>query len=86
MKKAIGYIIILCFAVVSEHIRLGGDEDYQSLLGEKVVYSSDYFACGEEIRIDNPNYLITIVPLRENGKQFFNEQIDLKSFCQNKNY
>lgn len=68
--------------IVSEHLRLGGDEGYESLLGEKVTYLPDYFSCkgyGEVIEeIQNPKYQIYIFPLQERYNQFWPEQTGIE--------
>lgn len=68
--------------VVSEHIRLGGDEGYESLLGEKVTYLPDYYTCkgyGEEIEeIENPQYQIYVLPMQKGYNQFWVEQTGIE--------
>lgn len=52
-------------SIVSEHRRLGGDEGCEDILDMQVTYLPDYYEYGEDVRIDDPDYLISILPMSE---------------------
>ena len=72
--------------IVSQHKRIGGDENYNNLLGKMVTYHPEYFE-NNLGKINNPTYLISIYPLAQNKyNQFFPEQIGLEELLPNDEY
>lgn len=72
--------------VVSQHMRLGGDEGFNNLLGKTVTYHSEYFEDSLG-KINNPTYLISIYPINQNEyNQFFLEQIGIEELLPQRNY
>ncbi len=64
--------------VVSQHQRIGADENYNNLMGKKVTYHPEYFE-NNSGKINAPTYLVSIYPLNQNNyNQFFPEQIGLE--------
>lgn len=51
--------------VISEHRLLGGDEGYEDVLNTQITYLPEYYEYGGGIRIDDPDYLISILPMSE---------------------
>lgn len=51
--------------IISEHRRLGGDEGYEDALNMQITYLPEYYECGDDIRIDIPDYLVSILPMSE---------------------
>ncbi|MDE6713264.1 MAG: hypothetical protein K2K20_05955, partial [Lachnospiraceae bacterium] len=48
--------------IVSESRYLGGDEDCEDILGMQVTYLPDKYEFGESVTVEDPNYLISILP------------------------
>ncbi|MDR2024427.1 MAG: hypothetical protein LBQ71_14545 [Hungatella sp.] len=72
--------------VVSQHIRLGGDEGYMDLLGEIVTYHPDYFE-NSLGKIYDPMYLLSIYPINQDHyNQFFLDQVGIETLLPDENY
>lgn len=72
--------------VISQHFRLGGDENYSSLIGNRLTYHPDFFE-NNSGRINSPTYLISIYPLKQDEyNSFFTEQIGLEEILPNNEY
>ncbi|MDL2302673.1 hypothetical protein LJC58_10050, partial [Lachnospiraceae bacterium OttesenSCG-928-D06] len=72
--------------VVSQHKRLGADDGYDSLLGERITYHPEYFEDSSG-SINSPTYLVSLYPLNRNEyNQFFPEQIGLEELLPNAEY
>lgn len=52
-------------SVISEHRLLGGDEGYEDVLNTQITYLPEYYEYSDGIRIDDPDYLISILPMSE---------------------
>lgn len=48
--------------IVSESRYLGGDEDCEDILGMQVTYLPDKYEFGGSVTVEDPNYLISILP------------------------
>ena len=59
--------------LISQHLRLNGDEGYEQFLGRIVEYGSDYYISDGE-KVDNPNYQFSIIPISNESSFFFPEQ------------
>lgn len=72
-------------SIVSEHIRLGGDEGCEDILGMQITYLPDKYEFGGIVSIENPNYLMSIFPT---DSSFLNmqEQVSMKTLMSDSDY
>jgi len=71
--------------VISQHLRLGGDEGYEDLLNMNIYYDESTFKNSLGMLTQNPAYDISIIPYNEFSNQFFPEQW-LNEWLQDTNY
>lgn len=72
-------------SIVSEHVRLGGDEGCEDILGMQITYLPEKYEFGGTVSIDNPNYLMSIFPT---DSPFLNmqEQVSMKILMPDSDY
>lgn len=72
-------------SIVSEHVRLGGDEGCEDILGMQITYLPDKYEFGGIVSIENPNYLMSIFPT---DSPFLNmqEQVSMKTLMPDSDY
>lgn len=72
-------------SIVSEHVRLGGDEGCEDILGMRITYLPDKYEFGGIVSIENPNYLMSIFPT---DSPFLNmqEQVSMKTLMPDSDY
>lgn len=62
--------------IVSRNFVTGGNEGCEELIGKTVKYESDYFEYEGE-RFEDPEYITYILPMQEETRHYFPDQIDL---------
>ncbi len=75
--------------IVSKHMRIGGDNGYEKIVGTKIYYDEflykNSYKLGLEVK--NPIYAISIIPIKDNSyNQFFTNQIGIETLLPNANY